>query len=56
LYIELKQKLTNLKEIKEESSTPIIVEDDDIFVNMWISNQQFTQMKDDEILRYLQYP
>ncbi|CAI2197845.1 9215_t:CDS:1, partial [Funneliformis geosporum] len=43
LYIELKQKLTNLEEIREESSTPIIVEDDDIFANMWISDQQFTQ-------------
>ncbi|CAI2200679.1 1745_t:CDS:1, partial [Funneliformis geosporum] len=36
LYIKLKQKLTNLEEIREESSTPIIVEDDDIFANMWI--------------------
>ncbi|CAI2201468.1 12001_t:CDS:1, partial [Funneliformis geosporum] len=43
LYIKLKQKLTNLEEIREESSTLIIVEDDDIFANMWISDQQFTQ-------------
>ncbi|CAI2196973.1 19692_t:CDS:2, partial [Funneliformis geosporum] len=31
-------------------------EDDDIFANMWISDQQFTQVEDDEILLYLQCP
>jgi len=55
LYIQLKQNLALPEEINKELSPILVEEDDDIFAEMWASDQLSTQTDDDdEIMRYLQ--
>ena len=53
LHDQLKQDL----EFPEEIRLPNIVEEDDVFADMWSNDQQIAQMdENDEIKRYLQVP